>query len=816
MTRLTTPRLSFPLLGLLTLGLAACGGEPEYASGEAVEAVAVSGGGVTIDVVTTNVWTGGFNGAVRITDTAFPTPITSFEIVFKLGGDAAVAGTAWNGNISALDTAGNRTATHPDWLQHGPIQIGQTWDVGFNGSGGFSGSTIMSVKINGQAIPIGGGGGDAIAPVVTLASSATAVTAAGNITLTAVATDNVGVTRVEFLDGTTLLGTDTAAPYTLVVALAAANNGTHSYTARAFDAAANVGTSAAVAVTVNIQGGDVTQPTVTLASNATAVTAPGTITLTATAADNVGVTRVEFFDGTTLLGTDTTAPYTLAVALTAANNGNRSYTARAFDAAGNNRTSAPVIVAVNIAAAGAVFRVNPQGRITKNGQVFPVHCGAWFGLEGRHEPSNDPTNPSGAPMELYMGDTFWANGGAGTGRTIQQTMTEIVAMGVNVVRFPVVPQTLNANDPQGRDPFLKNHASVKVANSRLALEQFITLAKQNNIEVILDMHSCSNYVGWRKGRLDARPPWVDRDRDNYDFKRENFSCAATGNPSTVTTVHAYNETLWLNDLKTLAGLGQQLGVDNIIGIDIYNEPWDYTWADWKKLTEDAYQAINSVNPNTLVFVQGVSGSANNQDGTPNTITQVPYGSTATNPNWGENLFEAGANPPNMPKDRLVFSPHTYGPSVAVQRQFMDPAQPQCTGLEGDAAGNARCNIVINPTLLRSGWEEHFGYLKALGYAVVVGEFGGNLDWPRGKASLRDQNRYAYLTPGTDAQWQNAFVNYAVEKGIEGCYWSINPESGDTGGWYGTAFDPISNTAGWGEWLSFDARKTTLLNRFWGR
>jgi aryl-phospho-beta-D-glucosidase BglC (GH1 family) len=418
-------------------------------------------------------------------------------------------------------------------------------------------------------------------------------------------------------------------------------------------------------------------------------------------------------------------------------------------------------------------------------------------------------------MELYMGNTFWANGGGGTGRTIQQTMTEIVAAGINMVRFPVVPQTLNANDPQGKDPFLKNHASVKIANSRLALETFVKLAAQNNIQVLLDMHSCSNFVGWRKGRLDARPPYTDRDRDNYDFKREDYSCAATGNPATVTHVQAYNETLWLNDLKTLAGLGTQLGVDNIIGIDLFNEPWDYTWEEWKTLTEHAFTAINSVNPNTLVFVQGVSGTAGNQDGTPDTITQVAFGSTATNPNWGENLFSAGANPPNVPKDRLVFSPHVYGPSVFVQKQFMDPAQPACAGLEGDAAGNARCNVVINPTLLRAGWEEHFGYLKQQGYAVVVGEFGGNLDWPHGAASLRDQNRWSFLPAGSDGQWQNAFVSYMVDKGIEGCYWSINPESGDTGGWYGHAYDPISNTAGWGEWRPFDARKTTLLNRLWG-
>jgi endoglucanase len=253
-------------------------------------------------------------------------------------------------------------------------------------------------------------------------------------------------------------------------------------------------------------------------------------------------------------------------------------------------------------------------------------------------------------------------------------------------------------------------------------------------------------------------------------------------------------------------------VDNIIGIDLYNEPWDYTWTDWKTNVEDAYKVINAVNPNILIFAEGVSGTANNQDGTPDTITQEPHG--VLNPNWGENLFSAGANPPNIPKDRLVFSPHSYGPSVAVQTHFLDPNQTACVGLEGDAAGDAKCKIVIDPVKLKAGWEEHYGYLKDMGYAVVVGEFGGNLDWPAGQASIRDRNRWGFLAPGTDADWQNAFVDYLAARHIEGCYWSINPESGDTGGWYGHAYDPITNTAGWGEWRPFDQRKTNLLNKLW--
>ncbi len=96
-------------------------------------------------------------------------------------------------------------------------------------------------------------------------------------------------------------------------------------------------------------GADTTKPTVSLTASSTNVTAAGNITLTATASDNVGVARVEFYDGATKIGEDTTAPYTQDVALTAADNGTKTYTAKAFDAAGNNETSAPVSVTVNIA-----------------------------------------------------------------------------------------------------------------------------------------------------------------------------------------------------------------------------------------------------------------------------------------------------------------------------------------------------------------------------------------------------------------------------------------------------------------------------------
>jgi len=463
---------------------------------------------------------------------------------------------------------------------------------------------------------------------------------------------------------------------------------------------------------------------------------------------------------------------------------------------------------VQAAGTPVVFRVDSTGQITANGTAIRIKGGSWFGLQGRHEPSNDATNPSGAPMEQYMGNVFWNP----TTRTYVQDVNEFKAMGINVVRIPVSPQTLTGTDPQGMAPFLKNNASVVIANSRLALETVIKDLDAVGIYVLLDIHSCSNYVDWRKGRLDARPPYVDATRDNYDFKREDSSCAATNNPSTVTRIQAYDETKWLADLRTLAGLESSLGVSNILGIDIYNEPWDYTWADWSTLAGHAYTAINAVNTNVLLFVEGTSDTANNQDGIAGNEVAQPYGS-APIPNWGGNLFSAGANPPAIPKDRLVFSPHVYGISVYVGGQFVDQTQTGCAGLVGDAAGNAKCKLIMpSAATLRAGWEAQWGYLKALGYAVVIGEWGGNMSWPGGKASVRDQNRYSYVTDHTiDQQWQNAFVDYLISKGIDDTiYWSINPESGDTGGLYTTPYDPVSNTGAWGTWGSLDQTKMTLV------
>jgi nitrite reductase/ring-hydroxylating ferredoxin subunit len=126
------------------------------------------------------------------------------------------------------------------------------------GNAGSSSSVTVIVNIGGTPPA------DTTAPMVSLAASSLNVTAAGAITLTAMAADNAGgsgLAKVEFYEGATLLATKTVAPFTHSITFAAANNGLHVYSAKAFDNANNTASSApAVTVVVNI-GAVVPPPT---------------------------------------------------------------------------------------------------------------------------------------------------------------------------------------------------------------------------------------------------------------------------------------------------------------------------------------------------------------------------------------------------------------------------------------------------------------------------------------------------------------------------------------------------------------------------
>jgi len=98
--------------------------------------------------------------------------------------------------------------------------------------------------------------GDTTPPSTSITSPANGSTVSGTITVGANASDNVGVTRVELYVDNVLLSSDTSSPYQFSWNTTAATNGGHSLQTKAYDAAGNVGSSAAVNVTVsNAVGG---------------------------------------------------------------------------------------------------------------------------------------------------------------------------------------------------------------------------------------------------------------------------------------------------------------------------------------------------------------------------------------------------------------------------------------------------------------------------------------------------------------------------------------------------------------------------------
>ncbi|TAL84802.1 MAG: carbohydrate-binding protein CenC [Rhodanobacter sp.] len=115
--------------------------------------------------------------------------------------------------------------------------------------------------------------------------------------------------------------------------------------------------SAPLWVTESSVGGDTTPPTVSASESGSA----GTITLSASASDNVGVSKVEFYVDNVLKATDTTAPYQASLDSTTLADGSHSLTARAYDVAGNIGSSTAVSFSIANSTGGTTTELIQNG-----------------------------------------------------------------------------------------------------------------------------------------------------------------------------------------------------------------------------------------------------------------------------------------------------------------------------------------------------------------------------------------------------------------------------------------------------------------------
>ncbi|MDA3849981.1 MAG: cellulase family glycosylhydrolase [Spirochaetaceae bacterium] len=229
---------------------------------------------------------------------------------------------------------------------------------------------------------------------------------------------------------------------------------------------------------------------------------------------------------------------------------------------------------------------------------------------------------------------------------------------------------------------------------------------------------------------------------------DNHSRTASGYmEETLWYTDTFSEEQWIADWVFIAE--HYKDYDNVVAYDINNEPhggyivpgmkppatWgfdleEYGITDWKAAAERCSLAILEVDPDIFLVIQGVQDYE------------------GSNYWWGSNHAGLRDYPiTSLPKDRVIYSVHEYGPEVASQDWFTEPDFP--------------ANL---PAL----WLDRFWFIQEeqLG-GLYIGEIGIT------EESAEDPSSIPY-------QWITTFLQFAG-KDVHFTVWSWNPNSGDTGG-----------------------------------
>ncbi|OYD80822.1 cellulase family glycosylhydrolase [Azospirillum brasilense] len=312
----------------------------------------------------------------------------------------------------------------------------------------------------------------------------------------------------------------------------------------------------------------------------------------------------------------------------------------------------------------------------------------WFGAEGY----------AFAPQGLWM-DSY------------QSHMNQMKDLGFNTIRLPYSDAMLDAGrKPTGIDysknPDLVGKTSLEV------FDKIIEYADKIGMKIILDHHRSGD--------------------------------GASANENGLWYTSQYPESKMIENWKMLAT--RYKGNDAVIGADLHNEPHNpATWGDggpndWARAAERIGNAIQSVNKDWLLIVEGIE-----------TYQNQWYW-------WGGNLlgeknYQVKFNTP----DKLVYSVHDYGPSLYMMDWFKDASFPNN---------------------MPAKWNQMWGhFIQNDETPVLVGEFGSRMETAIDKAWMPKLVQYMNGDWNGDGKIDLA----AGDQGASWTYWAWSPGSGDTGG-----------------------------------
>ncbi|MFH1957900.1 MAG: Ig-like domain-containing protein [bacterium] len=221
-------------------------------------------------------------------------------------------------------------------------------------------SLVLVVSLSGCKFPwdkdkddSGGGGTPADnAPSVSITNPADGATVSGTVSVTVSASDDNGISRVQFYIDGVIKSTDTSSPYSYSWDTTAESEGSHTVKVTAYDTANQ---TASVQHTVTVDNDP--EPSVSITSPADGATVSGTVSVTASASDDNGISKVEFYIDDTLKATDTSSPYSYSWDTTAESESSHIAKVTAYDTANQTASSQYTVTVDNIPIASGEWEI---------------------------------------------------------------------------------------------------------------------------------------------------------------------------------------------------------------------------------------------------------------------------------------------------------------------------------------------------------------------------------------------------------------------------------------------------------------------------
>ena len=345
-----------------------------------------------------------------------------------------------------------------------------------------------------------------------------------------------------------------------------------------------------------------------------------------------------------------------------------------------------------------------------------------------HTDGNKILDKDGKQVWLTGVNWFGYNTGTNTfdglwNSVLTDSVEAIADHGFNLIRVPFSAELINqwadGEYPQANYNNAYNE-ELNSMNSLQIFDYFLKLAEENGMKVMIDIHSANTDAAGHNANL-----WYT-DRVSVD--------------------DYYAALEWMAD--------RYKDNDTIIAFDLKNEPhgkpnegdaaakWDNSKDknNWKYTAETAAKKVLAKNPNVLIMVEGTEtypkkkgdySSQNNDDYYFNW--------------WGGNFRGAKDYPIDLGEhqDKLVYSPHDYGPTVYQQPWF-----------QGDYDYDS---------LMKDCWKDNWFYLYENKTApLLIGEWGGFMTDP-------------------NITWMTHMRTLISKYHLNHTFWCFNANSGDTGG-----------------------------------